>query len=71
MKKILCTLLAVLLLASLGAAAFADGGQVAYEENGFTVTFTDDFDEENMKGFFTDNPSGMIDEGLFYATFVY
>ncbi len=71
MKNTLCTLLAVLLLASLGAAAFADGGQVAYEENGFTVTFTDDFDEENMKGFFTDNPSGMIDDGLFYATFVY
>ena len=71
MKNTLCTLLAVLLLASLGAAAFADGGQVAYEENGFTVTFTDDFDVENMKGFFTDNPSGMIDDGLFYATFVY
>ena len=71
MKNTLCTLLAVLLLASLGAAAFADGGQVAYEENGFTVTFTDDVDEENMKGFFTDNHSGMIDDGLFYATFVY
>ncbi len=71
MKKTLCMLLAVLLLASLGTFAFADGRQEAYEENGFTLTYTDEFSEDNLKGFFTDNPDGMIDDGLFYATFVY
>ena len=43
MKKILCMLLSLLLLASLGTAAFADGWQEVYEENGFTLTFTDAF----------------------------
>ena len=71
MKKILCTLLAVLLLASLGTAAFADGWQEAYEDNGFTLTYPDEFREENLKGIFWDRPSGMLDDGLYYATFVY
>ncbi len=71
MKKTLCMLLAVLLLASLGTFAFADGRQEAYEENGFTLTYTDEFSEDNLKGFFTDNPDGMIDDGLYYATFLY
>ena len=71
MKKILCMLLAVLLLASLGSAAFADGNQAVFEENGFTLTYTDEFDEDNLKGTFTPYPSGMIDDGLYYATFNY
>ena len=71
MKKILCTLLAVLLLASLGSSAFAEGRQEAFEENGFTLTYTDEFDEDNLKGTFTPYPSGMIDDGLYYATFNY
>ena len=71
MKKTLCMLLAVLLLASLGSTAFADERQEVYEENGFTLTYTDEFSKENLKGTFVDNPYGMIDEGLYYATFSY
>ncbi len=71
MKKILCMLLAVLLLASLGSAAFADGFEEVYEENGFTLTYPDAFKEENLKGMFDDKPSGMIDDGLYYASFIY
>ena len=71
MKKILSTLLAVLLLASVCSTAFADDWQEVYEENGFTLTFTDEFRNENLKGIFNHRPSGMIDDGLFYATFVY
>ena len=71
MKKILCMLLAVLLLASLGSAAFADGNQAVFEENGFTLTYTDEFSEDNLKGTFSANPYGRIDDGLYYATFYY
>lgn len=48
MKKILCMLLAVLMLASLGSTAFADGWKEVYEENGFTLTYPDLFKEENL-----------------------
>ena len=71
MKKILCMLLAVLLLASLGSAAFADGFEEVYEENGFTLTYPDAFKQENLKGMFDDKPSGKIDDGLYYASFIY
>ncbi len=71
MKKILSMLLAVLLLASLSSAAFADGKQEVFEENGFTLTYTDEFSEDNLKGSFSANPYGRIDDGLFYATFSY
>ena len=71
MKKILCTLLVVLLLASLCSTAFADEWQEVYEENGFTLTFTDEFRNENLKGIFNHRPSGMIDDGLYYASFIY
>ena len=71
MKKILCMLLAVLLLASLSTSAFADGRQKVYEDIGITLTYTDEFYEENLKGVFDDRPSGKIDDGLYYATFIY
>ena len=71
MKKILCMLLAVLLLASLGTAAFADGWQEVFEENGFTLTFTDAFRTENLKGIFSARAAGKIDDGLYYAEFLY
>lgn len=71
MKKILYMLLAVLLLASLGSAAFADEYQEVFEENGFTLKYTDEFRKDNLKGTFTPYPSGMIDDGLYYATFNY
>jgi thiol-disulfide isomerase/thioredoxin len=64
-------LLAVLLLASLGVAAFADGKQEVFEENGFTLTYTDEFNENNLKGVFTSYPYGELDEGIYYATFIY
>ena len=47
MKKILCMLLAVLLLASLSTSAFADGRQKVYEDIGITLTYTDEFNEED------------------------
>ena len=71
MKKTLCILLAVLLLASLGSAAFADGQQEVFEENGFTLTYTDEFDNDKLKGTFIASPYGMIDDGLYYAAFNY
>ena len=71
MKKILCMLLALLLLASLGTVAFADGWQEVYEENGFTLTFTDAFRTENLKGIFSARAAGKIDDGLYYAEFLY
>lgn len=71
MKKILCMLLAVLMLAFLGSTAFADGWKEVYEENGFTLTYPDLFKEENLKGMFDDKPSGKIDDGLYYASFIY
>ena len=52
MKKILCMLLAVLLLASLSTSAFADGRQKVYEDIGITLTYTDEFNEENLKEFY-------------------
>ena len=71
MKKNLCMLLAVLMLASLGSTAFADGFEEVYEENGFTLTYPDSFKQENLKGMFDDKPSGKIDDGLYYASFIY
>ena len=41
-------LLAVLLLASLSTSAFADGRQKVYEDIGITLTYTDEFNEENL-----------------------
>ncbi len=66
MKIILC-----MLLASLGTTAFAEEDRVAIEEVGLTLTFPDEFKEENMKGTFTPYPSGEIDEGLYYVSFIY
>ena len=75
MKKILCMLLAVLLLASLGTSAFAEGEKEVkkevFEENGFTLTLTDEFNEENLKGHFLPYSYGQSDDGICYITFVY
>ena len=71
MKKILCTLLAVLLLASLSITAFADENRIAFEEVGFTLTFPDEFNEENLLGTFMPYPSGELNDGLYYISFVY
>ena len=75
MKKILCMLLAVLLLASLGTSAFAEekaeGKKEVFEENGFTLTLPDAFNEENLKGHFLPYPYGQSDDGIYYITFIY
>ena len=75
MKKILCILLAVLLLASLGTSAFAEGEKEVkkevFEENGFTLTLADEFNEENLKGHFLPYSYGQSDDGICYITFVY
>ncbi len=71
MRKILCIMLAVLLLASLGTVAFADENKEVFEENGFTLTYTDEFDEDNLRGVFMPYPYGEIDEGIYYAIFYY
>ena len=71
MKKILCLLLAVLLLASFSTTAFAEEDRVAIQEVGLTLTLPDEFKEENMKGTFTPYPSGELDEGLYYVSFIY
>ena len=75
MKKILCMLLAVLLLASLGTSAFAEGEKEVkkevFEENGFTRTLADEFNEENLKGHFLPYSYGQSDDGICYITFVY
>ena len=64
-------LLAVLLLASFSTTAFAEEDRVVIQEVGLTLTFPDEFKEENMKGTFTPYPSGELDEGLYYVSFIY
>ena len=71
MKKFLCLLLAVLLLASFSTTAFAEEDRVVIQEVGLTLTFPDEFKEENMKSTFTPYPSGELDEGLYYVSFIY
>ena len=71
MKKFLCLLLAILLLASFSTTAFAEEDRVVIQEVGLTLTFPDEFKEENMKGTFTPYPSGELDEGLYYVSFIY
>ena len=71
MKKILCALLAVLLLASLSITAFADETRLDMKEVGLTLTLPDEFKEENLKGTFIPRPSGEFDDGLYYLSFLY
>ena len=71
MKKTLCMLLAILLLASLGAAAFADSYTEDYKENGLTLTYTEEFDKDNLKGVFLAYPHGRVDDGIFDLAFLY
>ena len=71
MKKFLCLLLAILLLASFSTTAFAEEDRVVIQEVGLTLTLPDEFKEENMKGTFTPYPSGELDEGLYYVSFIY
>ena len=71
MKKFLCMLLAVLLLASVGTAAFAEGKRVVYEENGLALTYTEEFNKENLKGVFYPYPYGQSGTGIYMITFSY
>ncbi len=72
MKKILSMLLAALMLASISVSAFAEGNtQEEFKNNGYTLSFPSEFDEENMKGVFYPYPYGEIDDGVFFASFFY
>ena len=69
MKKVVSVILAVLLLASLGTAAFAAGTRETYEQMGFTLSYPEEF--ETMKGAVEPFPFGRIMDGLYYMTLVY
>ncbi len=69
MKTIVSVILAVLLLTSLSAAAFAGGTGVTYEEMGFTLTYPEEF--ETMKGAFEPFPIGRIMDSLYHMMFMY
>ena len=45
--------------------------KAVFEENGFTLTLTEVFNKDNLKGVFSPNPLGQIDDGIFYITFIY
>ena len=64
-------LLAALLLAAFGNSAAADENKEVFEENGLALTFPEAFNNDKLKGVFTPNPFGQIDDGIFYITFIY
>ena len=69
MKKALSLILAVLLLASLGTAAFAQGYSESYDQMGFTVTYPEEY--ETIKGVIETFPMGRVMDGLYYMVFEY
>lgn len=72
MKKRLCILLTVLLLASMSTVAFAKikaGEAVNYDRNGIKITYTEDF--EKMKGTFLPCDAGVYYDGLGEFLFYY
>ena len=69
MKKTVSVILAILLLATLGTAAFAAGTRETYEEMGFTMTCPEEF--ETMKGVVEPFPFGRSTDGIYDMTFVY
>ena len=71
MKKIYCMLLTVLLLLSLSTVVFADEKKEVMEESGMTLTYTDEFDENNLKGIFESDSYGKVEHGVYPVSFVY
>ena len=71
MKRILCLLLAALLLTASAAAALAEGADAAYAENGITVHYTDEFDQAGLKGVFYPLPEGILGGGIGLTDFLY
>ena len=72
MKKIICILLTVFLLASMSTAAFAKikaGEPVNYDKNGIKITYTEDF--EKMKGTFLPYDMGLYYDGIGEILFFY
>ena len=72
MKKIICILLTVFLLASMSTAAFAKikaGEPVNYDKNGIKITYTEDF--EKMKGTFLPYDIGLYYDGIGEILFFY
>jgi len=72
MKKSMLVLLAVLLLIVSGIAVMADENSDTYEENGFTLTYTEEFDADAVKGVFYPYPFGADSQnGTGYMEFYY
>ena len=71
MKKIYCMLLTVLLLLSLSTVVFADEKKEVMEESGMTLTYTDEFDENNLNGIFESDSYGKVEHGVYPVSFVY
>ena len=71
MKKIYCMLLTVLLLLSLSTVVFADEKKEVMEESGMTLTYTDEFDENKLKGIFESDSYGKVEHGVYPVSFVY
>ncbi len=69
MKKALSLILAVLLLASLSTAAFAQGYSESYDQMGFTLTYPEEY--ETIKGVIETFPMGRVMDGLYYMVFEY
>ncbi len=69
MKKLISTLLTVLLLTSFGSAAFAEGYSETYDEMGMTLSYTEEF--EDTLGIWFPNPAGCVDDGIYYMSFDY
>ena len=63
MKKILALVLVLIMMLSLGSAAFAEDSSETYETMGLTLHYTEEF--ENTKGIFSPSPMGEIDQGIF------
>ena len=69
MKKTFISLLAVLLLTFFSTAAYAEGNVETYEQNGFTVTLPEEF--ENAKGVVYTNPYVRTDAGFCLMDYIY
>ena len=70
MKKLISILLAVLLLASLGAMAFADDYSETYDEMGMTLNYPEEY-MFNTRGVLEPYPQGRMEDGVYFMSFSY
>ena len=69
MKRTIALLLIVMMLFSLGAAAFAEEKTEAWDKMGFTLTYPEKF--SNIKGIFIPNPYPSVTDGVYTMIFNY